>query len=130
MRELNIFVGDIAKATIDANLRPEKQIEELIKYINNLNVGLDYKLYTNSPYIINNLTLFQGYQLKGLQEHCEAKLRHSLRIYTLEGTDQIEGKYYKEMISDDNLLNNYLSKSNDQYSDLLDLEDNIRKDKF
>jgi len=129
MKTLNIFVGDLPldKISLNANKRPEEQIKDLINFINNLDENRTEVLYTNSPYVINYLTLYQGYQKYDLQEFCEAKLKHNLRLFTVDGEKITECEYYKYMISDDNLLNNHSGISNDKYSDLLDLADKHKK---
>ena len=94
---------------------------------------------THSPYLINYLTLaVEANKLKdkAVRDDVKAKINaivplqstidgNDLIIYQLdEKTGTIEKlKDYKGLPSDENKLNDGLAESNDEFSNLLDLED-------
>lgn len=125
MKNINLYYGYISKSTIDVNLHPDEQIKELHKIIETSDTDEIY-IYCNSPYVLNEITLIEGYVHNNVPhpKGFEITNRHFEQLY--DGTI-IEGKYYKSMISDDNLLNNKLAESNDKYSELLDLSDQLNK---
>lgn len=117
MKEIFLFYGYIDKSTIDANKHPSEQLSDLYEWIG---TGQEhYNIYCNSPYILNEITLIEGYTSNGI-DHPLGKFSNK-HFEVLEDGSIIEGKYYKSMISDDNLLNNKLGESNNRYSDLLDI---------
>ena len=121
MKQINLYYGCITsdEVTINANLHPDKQIEILHEIIENNDSPIN--IYCNSPYIINEITLIKGYSDNNVPhpKSFEITNRH---FEIKENGEIIEGKYYKSMISDDNLLNNKLAEGNDKYSDMLDLK--------
>lgn len=129
MKTVNLFYGYLPQITIDANLHPEEQINALCDLLikatqQNLDV---VNIYSNSPYIQFNLTLIHAYVNSKIPP--EKNPYH--KIFPFENKhfeikkngDIIEGEYYKGMMSDKCLLNDYLAKSNDDYSVFLNLED-------
>ena len=129
MKQVNLYYGYINQVTIDANKHPDEQIKDLENHIKNSTEEI-INIYSNSPYVMFNITLMEAYtngnipydkmKFKGVyitNKHFEVK----------ENGEIIEGKYYKNMISDENLLNNKLAETNDFYSDFLDLKDEIDK---
>jgi len=127
MKNINVYYGYIPKITINANLHPDSQVEELHRLIidskeNNIDI------YCNSPYILNEIMLLEGYVHNNVP-HPKGFEISNKHFEVLVNGNVVEGKYYKSMISDENLLNDKLGEANDRYSDLLDLADKLKKDK-
>lgn len=124
MRLVKVYYGNLSICTIDANKHPDLQLQELKKLLENSNG--DVEIHSNSPYVLFNITLIHSYVNSKIpaeynpfsnvapfiNKHFEIK----------ENGDIIEGAYYKEMISDENLLNDMLGKSNDDFSYFMELE--------
>lgn len=130
MKQVNIFYGylllKVETPTIDANKHPMHQIEDLVKI---LEESGDYiEIYSNSPYVLFYLTVIHAYvnnnkipsdknpfnKIKPfINKHFEIK----------ENAEVIEGTYYNGMINDENLLNDFLGKGNEDFSKYLELED-------
>jgi hypothetical protein len=127
MIQVNLYYGHIKQYTIDANKHPELQKKDLIELLKSAVDIID--IYCNSPYIINNIILIEAYsripdEHRGIYKGISIKNRH---FEIKEDGNIVEGEYYKSMISDDNLLNNYIGKTNDEFSDFLELEDKLIK---
>jgi len=124
MIHINLYYGYIPKVTIDANLHPDKQIEDLHKMIDETETSLE--IYCNSPYVLNEIMLIEGYFHNNVPHPKGFEIINKHFECLMDG-NIVEGKYYKTMISDDNLLNNKLGESNDKYSDMLELSDELNK---
>lgn len=125
MQELRIYYGYIKTNTIDANLHPDLQIKALLEYIRKSTDSV-IEIYCNSPYVLFNITLIEAYCDKKIAEKNNPYFDISVtnkHYEVLENGDIVEGKYYKNMISDENLLNDKLGEANDNFSKLLELED-------
>jgi len=121
MKQINIYYGYIPESTIDANLHPDKQIEALHKLIKESTDDV-IDICCNSPYVLNEIMLIEGYTSMNVPHPEGFELINKHFECLLDGS-VVEGKYYKTMVSDENLLNNKLAECNDKYSDMLDLVD-------
>ena len=124
MKEINIYYGYITP-TFDANQHPEVQRQLLLSLIKT-NDSDEIHIYCNSPYVLFYLTIIQAYsnsqipnEHRGIYKDISIKVKH---FEVLKSGTVVEGGYYKDMITDENILNDYLGKSNDEYSDFLDLQ--------
>lgn len=126
MKHINIYYGYIPVFTIDANSHPDKQIELLHEILSESNNNI-IDIYCNSPYILNEIMLIESYLSNNVPHPKGFEITNKHFEYTSDG-QIIEGKYYKTMISDENLLNDKLGESNEKYSDLLDLSDKLKKE--
>ena len=128
MKQINLYYGHINQTTIDANMHPEEQLKYLREFIRNSNTNV-VDIYCNSPYVLFDITLMEAYTNKNIAEENKGNYKGisvtNKHFEVKEDGEIIEGKYYKSMISDENLLNDMLGKSNDNFSDLLDLEDRL-----
>lgn len=124
MKQVNIYYGYIPVHTIDANLHPDEQLKAL--YFLLLKNEEVLNIYCNSPYIINEITILEGYVSNNVPHPLGIKISNR-HFECLKSGDIIEGKYYKSMISDDNLLNNKLAEGNDKFSDLLELSQELKE---
>ncbi|MDP2115708.1 MAG: ATP-binding protein [Bacteroidota bacterium] len=125
----------------EQNLFPTSQKNMLFSLLefNNLNNGNRLIITTHSPYILNYLTLaVEANRLKKKVKTAELKNKlkaivplnstvdpDDLAIYQLDENDgsiKLLGNY-KGLPSDENKLNENLAFSNDQFSELLDIED-------
>jgi len=125
----------------EQNLFPTSQKNILFSLLefNNLSNGNKLIMTTHSPYIINYLTLtVEANRLKKKVKTTELKNKlqaivplnstvdpDDLAIYQLDENDgsiKLLGNY-KGLPSDENKLNENLAFSNDQFSELLDIED-------
>ncbi|PWV51613.1 AAA family ATPase [Chitinophaga sp. S165] len=130
----------------EQNLFPTSQweiIKSLLKF-NNMSEGSTLVMTTHSPYIINYLTLVVKAQsvYEKLKNNKETSLydqlsnivpyesvvsSEQLAIYEIDSMGNvIELPDYKGLPSDENYLNQVLEKSNDYFSQLLDIEDQCR----
>jgi len=125
----------------EQNLFPKSQkemLKSLLKF-NNMNEGNKLIMTTHSPYIINYMSLFvKANELKAIINTQELKDKlnsiipldstisaSDLRIYELDetkGVISILGNY-KGLPSDENYLNGGLAESNEEFANLLDIED-------
>ncbi len=124
METISLYYGNIPKVTIDANMHPDKQINNLIQYLKFRRKNKDLSIYSNSIYVINFLTLLQGHAKHSIPHESGIDLTN-IKVSHFEYIDKnnlIEGKYYEDMISDDNLLNNKIEDSNEAYSKMLELK--------
>lgn len=125
MKNINLYYGYIPQFSIDANLHPNRQIEELYKIL--LESTTDtIDIYCNSPYVLNEITLIEAHSHKNILHSTGISISNRHFEYLIDGKI-VEGKYYKSMISDENLLNDKLGEANDKFSDLLDLEDKLKE---
>lgn len=121
----------VGQSTIDANKHPDEQVEDLVKLIKECKEDtLD--IYSNSPYVMFRITLLFGYSNKEIP--VDKRLHGDIDITNqhfeiLKDGSIVEGAYFKGMMSDECLLDNKLCESNDLYSDLLDLEMEIEREK-
>lgn len=125
----------------EQNLFPSSQrllLNSLLAYNNGNNMLI---MTTHSPYLINYLTLaVEADKLKEKVKNSSVELKkrfseivplHStlngekLAIYQLEEGRIIKLKTYKGLPSDENYLNDGLAESNELFSNLLDLEDEL-----
>ena len=125
----------------EQNLFPSSQqsvLNELLKYANEAD-GNKLIMTTHSPYLLVYLTLcVEANRLKHkvITEELKSKLSAIVPLNSIiDGTDlvvyqlnEVDGtieklKDYKGLPSDENYLNEELADSNDQFSNLLDLED-------
>ena len=122
MKNINFYYGYIPRNTIDANLHPDKQIEVLHKLIEESTTD-EIEICCNSPYVLNEIMLIEGYTHNKVRhpKGFEITARHFECLFDVLDGSPIEGKYYKTMISDENLLNDRLGDANDKYDDLLAL---------
>lgn len=125
----------------EQNLFPDSQrllLHQLLAY----NTG-DNKLImtTHSPYLIGYLTLaVEADKLKQRVQNSSAELQNrfnaivpfnatlkgdKLVVYQLEAGGISKLKTYKDLPSDENYLNNGLAESNEYFSKLLDIEDEL-----
>lgn len=138
----NAFVNIVEEP--EQNLFPTSQqqmLNSLLEF-NNMNEGNKLIMTTHSPYLINYLTLaIEANRLKPKVKTTDLKNRleaivpvnstvasNDLAIYELDENDgsiKLLGNY-KGLPSDENKLNENLAFSNDQYSELLDIEDLCR----
>lgn len=128
MKNLTIYIGeyDQTKNTIDANLSPSRQCEKLYEYLNyHIENNLDIVIYTNSPYIINKLTNLQGYFTYNVKcEYFNHELSHEFNAFEVLNDGSMKTiEKYKEMISDENLLNDSLGDSNEEFGKILEMHD-------
>lgn len=130
MKRVNIYYGNIKQFTIDANKHPELQRMDLINIIKNNDTKI-IDIYCNSPYVLFYLTLIRCYSEsnipnneRGIFKDIEIETKH-FEITIDDKT--IEGLYYKDMISDKNLLNNYLELTNKEISEFFDINDKYKK---
>ena len=129
---VNLYYGYIKENTIDANLHPQEQINALVKILTDasLNDNTIVDIYCNSTYVINNMIVIQAYSMSNIPKN--KKLYQNILPFEnkhfeiKENGKILEGQYYKGMISDENLLNDYIGKSNDDFSDFLGLSKNDR----
>lgn len=125
MKNLLINIGYYQKElnTIDANLHPDEQYVQLVSFLEDrIENGEDIVIYTNSPYIFDKLTILQGYNTHNVPcTYFKYVLDHNFMCleFLIDGTTKIINKY-KEMISDENLLNDRLGESNEEFSTILD----------
>lgn len=124
MVNVKLYYGYITTSTIDANKHPNEQLTDLIKLIQETNNG-ELHIYCNSPYVLNMIRLIQAYTSKSIPFSTDIKTTNQ-HFEVLKNGDIVEGRYYKAMISDVNLLNDKLGESNDNFIKLLDLEDNLK----
>ena len=131
MLKIKLYYGYIDEATLNANKHPEEQQKDLIDLIYEMSFMPEICIYSNSPYVINMLTLLEAYTSKNIPD--DKKLYPCISIQVMhfeinESGAKVEGKYYDGMIDDDNLLNNALDKSNQLYSDLQELEQRLNNE--
>ena len=126
MKQVNIYYGYLIHSTISANLHPKVQREHLLEIIKNSKKDI-IDIYCNSPYVLSYLVVISAYsnsnipeKEKGIFAGIPPIKAHHFEIHE-DGTIT-EGIYYKDMISDDNLLNNYLEVGNEEYSEFLELK--------
>lgn len=129
MINVNLYYGYIKQCTIDANKHPDEQVNDLIDLIKNC-TDSELDIFSNSPYVMFRITLLEAYSNKNIPTN--QKLHGDITISNkhfevLKDGTVVEGKYYKTMMSDENLLNDKLIECNDLFSDLLDLEDKLNK---
>jgi len=114
---------------IDANKHPDEQINDLIKILKNNDEIIE--IFSNSPYVHFRLTLISAYSEKEIpddkiKDEMYKGLNIKCRHFEIKSDGNvIEGKYYKSMMSDDNLLNNKLAENNELFSELLDIENKL-----
>lgn len=118
MKEIKLYYGYINKYTIDTNKHPDEQLEDFYNLLRNSNEDTII-IYSNSPYIINEITIVNGYFYNNIP-HPEGFLITNKHFEILQDGTIKEGKYYKGMISDDNLLNNKLAEGNAKYDEILE----------
>ncbi|KUJ59489.1 hypothetical protein AR687_22735 [Flavobacteriaceae bacterium CRH] len=127
----------------EQNLFPSSQrllLNSLLAYNNGSNMLI---MTTHSPYLINYLTLaVEADKLKDKAKKSSAELKNRLNeivplnstingnnlvVYQLEETNGIITKLetYKGLPSDKNYLNDVLAESNELFSNLLDIEDEL-----
>ena len=117
--KLNVFIGNFeAKATIDVNSHPNIQIQNLLSFLKYNSDKNDYiTIYTNSIYVLNKLTVLQLYYKYNV--NCDY-FKHRIiecKVYEVGLDDSIkEVPNYKGTVSDDNLLNNFIENSNEEFA--------------
>jgi hypothetical protein len=122
MKKLEIFIGDIFVHTVDANKTPNRQKEALYKYLTKHHEKERLHIYTNSIYVINALTVLQGYHINNVKcEYSPLPFDWNVRFYEiLEDGTKVEIETYKGMISDENMLNNAIGEANEEYDKILE----------
>jgi hypothetical protein len=124
-KEIKIYYGYIETYTIDANKHPDQQRKDLIKLIKTSNDN-PIVIFCNSPYVLFYITLIEGYCHKNIPEEYKGEYKGidiTVKHFEIRKNGEIiEGKYYKSMISDENLLNDKLNEGNNLYAHLLELE--------
>lgn len=129
MKKITIFIGYFTQEpTIDANTHPEIQEAELLKLISDTS-NSELEIFTNSIYVINKLTVLQGYHRKGVTcPYFGGFLGFEIDVMEVtKSGEYIKVPKYKDMMSDDNLLNNWIDKSNQEYSEILINYNKLRK---
>jgi len=117
MKEIFLYYGYIKEVTIDANKHPNDQITDLHKLL--IENKKHFDIYCNSPYVMSEITIIEGYRSYNIHHYLgEFSNKH---FEVMADGSFVEGKYYKSMMSDENLLNNKLADGNDRFSDLLDI---------
>lgn len=130
MKTVNVYYGYINQVNIDANLHPDLQIKALINKILEAKDD-ELNIFCNSPYVLAYITLIEAYTNKKIPaEHnpyfnIPIKNRH---FEILGDGTVVEGKYYKTMIDDDNLLYNKTREINDAYSKLQEIKRDLKKE--
>lgn len=132
MTNVKVYYGYIDEPTLDGNKHPEEQINDLISLIKS-SEG-EVSIFTNSPYILNEIVLIESYSSSKIPNeergnYADLNITNQHFEITKNG-EVIEGEYYHTMISDNNMLNMYLSKCNDKFADFLDLCQRADNDNF
>ena len=122
--KINIFIGNYeSRSTIDANIHPEIQINNLLAFLKHKSDSNDYiTIYTNSIYILNKIMILQLYGKKNVEcDYFKHKITECA-VYEVKLDNSISKvANYKGTISDDNLLNNMIGDSNEEVSKILEL---------
>lgn len=122
--KINVYIGFyFDDSTINANLEPHIQCQNLIDFLNDevFDGKTEIDIYTNSPYILNKLIILSEYNYTGVKcEYFDHKVIQCEAFEVLKNGDIKKVGKYKHLISDDNLLNNALQESNDEFSVILD----------
>jgi hypothetical protein len=123
---VNIIYGFFDKATIDANLHPSIQEELCLIYLKNNDEHEPLLIYTNSIHVLGCIILANAYEKHNIPNDLRGKfkgfaVKRVRHFYSKPGGKLVEGKYYKDMVSNDNLLNNLIEQQNKDYGKLLDL---------
>lgn len=130
LKRIRVFIGyygmDGTNSTIDANNHPEEQIELLLNVLEDSfekNIEV-LNIYTNSPYVLNKLMILQGYAYHGVDcNYFKYKLDFPVDVFEVKKDSSIiEVSKYKFITSDNNLLNNALSDSNEEFAKILELK--------
>lgn len=119
-KKIHLNYGYIPHTTIDCNLHPERQIEELHFLLESEDSDI-IEIYCNSIYVMNEIILIEGYRHNNVPHPKGFKITTKHFEWSLIKDEPIEGKYYQSMISDDNMLNNKIKEANERYSDMLKL---------
>lgn len=123
--KIKVYIGDyFHDNTINANIHPKRQIEGLLHYLDKevKNNNQNIEIYTNSPYILNKLIVLSEYSYKKIKcNYFDHNIIQCDAFEILENGEIKKVGKYKNLISDDNLLNNAIQESNDEFSDILEL---------
>lgn len=122
--KINIFIGNYeSKSTIDANIHPEIQINNLLAFLKHNSDRNDYiTIYTNSIYVLNKIMILQLYNKKNVDcDYFKHKITECA-VYEVKLDNSIsQVADYKGTVSDDNLLNNMIESSNEEVAKILEL---------
>ena len=124
MKTINVYYGHIIWITINANDPPKEQLKQLNFLINELKDGQQLDVFTNSPYVINELTLLSYQKKILLGEVIEYQMDNSGRQVKVPVV-LYEASNGSKMIPDDNLLNDSLGQFNERFAKIL--EDDQRR---
>ncbi|MGV8961951.1 MAG: hypothetical protein ACOH2V_01040 [Candidatus Saccharimonadaceae bacterium] len=129
MIHIKLYYGYINMYTIDANKHPDEQVKDLYVLLKQCKEESNLKIYCNSPYILNELVIIEGYTHEHVPhpEGFEVTTKH---FEILKDGQIVEGEYYKSMVSDENLLNSKLGETNDRYSDMLELSQELERKNY
>ena len=124
MKKIKVYIGDyIGESTIDANKHPQSQIDDLISLLTTSfeNDNDELTINTNSIYVLNKLMVLQGYYHHGVKcDYFKYDFNVDVDVFEVKDNNVIvDVPKYKFLVSDDNLLNNYVRLSNDEYSEIL-----------
>ena len=128
MKKIILYYGYITQFTIDANKHPDEQTKDLYDLIKN-SKEKSIIIYCNSPYIINEITVLEGYTHNNVPHPDNIKITNK-HFEIMKDGSIVEGKYYESMISDENLLNDRLGESNDRFADMLDLKQKVKTNSY
>ena len=132
MKRINLYYGWLDYTiTIDANRHPDYQLNKLLELLRTPDMEV-FNIFSNSIYVINELTIIQGFEINGIPDDMRGIYSgigpFEIKHYEIgENGKAVEGEYYREMISDNNLLNNRIGEGNDRYSNILDMADQLAK---
>ena len=120
--KITIIIGDYeASNTIDANLSPKKQYELLLNLLRNKIIqDEDFTIHTNSLFVINKITVLQSYSKHNVNcGYFDLKIPEEIRFFEMKDNQLFKISDYKGLISDDNMLNNAIGDSNEEYAEIL-----------
>lgn len=120
--KITIIIGDYeASNTIDANLPPKKQYELLLNLLREKIIqNEDFIIHTNSLFIINKITVLQGYSKHNVKcDYFDLKMPEEIQFFEMENNNLKKINDYKGLISDENMLNNAIGDLNNEYSKIL-----------
>lgn len=122
--KINIFIGNYeSRSTIDANIHPEIQIDNLLAFLKRNSDRNDYiTIYTNSIYVLNKIMILQLYSKKNIDcDYFKHKITECA-VYEVKVDNSISKVAdYRGTVSDDNLLNNMIESSNEEVAKILEL---------
>lgn len=127
----------------EQNLYPSSQRDVLFRLLSDMNTKQENMLLltTHSPYILNYLALaIKAYAISCKYDQVKADVdkivssdswvdQKDVALYELSMEGEIRSLAIDDSIlTDDNFLNNALKETNDLFNDLLDIEDNAKRD--